>query len=370
MRLHEWGDLKSGQRRCPSLSMECSPAQDIILHSVEPKIVEFPFSELSGPLTPCERFYIRNHFLAPTLKTKSYVLRVVGDVNYPLRLTLNDLASMPQTSQAVVLECAGNNRGLLRKKYKGAQWTLGGVGCALWTGVPLARILELASPRERAIETIFIGADRGNVGHGTVNYARSLPIQEALRPEVLLANEMNGEALPEPHGGPLRLVVPGWYAMASVKWLTHIVVSRRRFTGHFQSVEYTYQTSRQDGFTEPKQVTRLHPKAQIARPVPAETIPRASYYTIYGAAWGSAEALTVEVSTDKGRSWNTVRVHPRRDRYAWSLWEYIWRTPDVSQRSVVLARARNACQRQEINGEISYDGYMVHKVEPVVVAVS
>ena len=183
---------------------------------------------------------------------------------------------MESRTIAATLECAGNNRIFLEPKVKGVQWGLGAVGNASWTGVPLSALLERAKIKAGAIEVILEGADEGEVDKtptpaGKISFCRSLPLGKA-RDDVLLAYEMNGEKLSATHGFPLRAIVPGWYAMASVKWLRRIIVTDKPFNGFYQSLDYTYW-DRSGPLPTLAPLTEQQIKAEIARPENGETVP-------------------------------------------------------------------------------------------------
>ena len=217
----------------------------LIIRQKEPTNLETPFDQLDSYLTPTRLFYIRSHFPAPKLDMANYRLRINGAVRNPLSLSYEQLRDMPSQTHVATLECAGNSRVFLIPQVSGAQWELGAVGNAEWTGVPLRDLLERAGLEAEACEVVLEGADRGTpkeepIPPGPVAYARSLPRVKALAPEVLIAYRMNGDDLPLDHGYPVRAVVPGNYGMASVKWLTHIQAVRMPFQGYWQTSDYGY----------------------------------------------------------------------------------------------------------------------------------
>src|SRR5436190_7633678 len=182
-----------------------------------------PFADLNSFQTPNELFYVRCHFPIPEIAAADWRLKIEGEVEEPFELDYAALRAMESRTVAATLECAGNNRIFLEPKVKGVQWGLGAVGNASWTGVPLSAVLEHAKLKADVVEVILEGADEGEVDKspkpaGKISFCRSLPASKALA-DVLLAYEMNGEKLSPTHGFPLRAIVPGWYAMASVKWL-------------------------------------------------------------------------------------------------------------------------------------------------------
>src|SRR5919108_5432179 len=189
-----------------------------------------PLEALRQPITPVGLHYLLIHFDIPFVDAASWRLEIGGRVERPLTLTLDDLKARPARMQAVTLECAGNGRALFEPAGKASQpWLAEAVGTAEWTGTPLAPLLEEAGVLPDAVEAVFTGLDRGVQGDVEHDYARSLPLDEALRDEMLLAYEVNGQPLPPQHGFPLRLVVPGWYGMTHVKWLAKITLITEPF---------------------------------------------------------------------------------------------------------------------------------------------
>ncbi len=203
-----------------------------------------PLEALRNDTTPPGLHYVLTHFDIPFIDTEHWHLQIGGAVRRSLELSLKALRRAPRISIPVTLECAGNGRSLLRPRPLSQPWQLEAVGTAVWTGVPLAYLLAQAGVEDDAVEVVFTGADTGVQGGVRQQFARSLPIAEALRPDIVLAYRMNGTDLPPQHGHPLRLVVPGWYGMASVKWLSSIQVLTKPFNGFQQTVAYRYQTGR------------------------------------------------------------------------------------------------------------------------------
>jgi DMSO/TMAO reductase YedYZ molybdopterin-dependent catalytic subunit len=317
----------------------------LITRQTDPENLEFPFSTLESFLTPTEQFYVRTHFEVPALEASSWRLTVEGAVERPLELGSDELRRMPARTVTALLECSGNGRVFLKPPQVGIRWGLGGVGNAEWTGVPLAAVLERAGVKPGAVEVILEGADQGEFREplpktpGAIPYARSLPLEKARRPEILLAYQMNGEDLPPRHGHPARAIVPGWYGMASVKWLKRIIVTDRPFLGYFQTFQYTLW-ERRHGLPSLVPVTEIEVKAQIARPAPYEVVPKGSTYRIHGAAWtGDSEVAKVEVSTDGGRTWTVAKLTGESIRFAWRFWEHAWATPARAGRQLLMARA-------------------------------
>jgi len=346
----------------------------LIVREQEPLNLEMPFSSLDGFITPNESFYVRCHFPVPEISANGWRLKIEGDVETPYQLSYDELREMESRTIAATLECAGNNRIFLEPKVKGVQWALGAVGNASWTGVPLAAVLEGAKPKAGAIEVILEGADEGVVDKtptpsGKISYCRSLPLSKA-RENVLLAYEMNGEKLSATHGFPLRAIVPGWYAMASVKWLRRIVVTDKPFNGFYQSLDYTYW-DRSGALPTLAPLREQQTKAEIARPEPGETIAANTNYRIHGAAWsGTGEITRVEISLDAGQSWKDARLVGDAVKNAWRLWEYEWQTPATAGRVTIMARAtdsRGGTQAAERGGDRGT--YMINHLLPVEVEI-
>jgi DMSO/TMAO reductase YedYZ molybdopterin-dependent catalytic subunit len=246
---------------------------------------------------PNAHFYVRNHFQIPDLDPEGWRLRVTGLVERELSLSLRDLHNLPTQTLVVTLECAGNGRALLDPPVEGERWGLGAVSTAEWTGVPLVEVLDRAGATSGAREVLFRGADGGEVEGrpGRTSFERSLTLDIARDGEVLLAYAMNGEALPVQHGYPLRAIVPGWYAVASVKWLTDIELIGVPFRGHYQTDKYRYEWE-EDGrvVTEPVSLQRV--RALITEPRADEEVGPGEL-AIRGVAWsGTAPVARVEVS--------------------------------------------------------------------------
>jgi DMSO/TMAO reductase YedYZ molybdopterin-dependent catalytic subunit len=351
-----------------------SSSEPLIVREQEPLNLEMPFSTLSQFITPNESFYVRCHFPIPEIATEDWRLKMEGEVEAPFALSYDELRGMESRTIAATLECAGNNRIFLEPKVKGVQWGLGAVGNASWTGVPLSALLGRAKIKANAVEVILEGADEGEVDKspkpaGKISFCRSLPLSKA-QADVLLAYEMNGEKLSATHGFPLRAIVPGWYAMASVKWLRRIIVTDKPFNGFYQSLDYTYW-DRSGALPTLAPLAEQQIKAEIARPENGEVVPANSIYRIHGAAWsGEADVTKVELSFDSGRAWNEAKLLGEPVKNAWRLWEYEWRTPAEPGRSALLARATDSRGRvQPVERSADRGTYMINHLLPVEVEV-
>jgi DMSO/TMAO reductase YedYZ molybdopterin-dependent catalytic subunit len=307
--------------------------------SASPFNAEAPPEALREDITRNELHYVRSNFALPD---HDGTLMVGGAIEHELRLTLDDLRALPAVERAVTLECAGNGRLAMRPLPSGEPWGDNAVSTARWTGALLRDVLARAVPTADAVEVLCTGADGGTSPSAAPAdrpvFARSLAIARATDPaaEVLLAYEMNGEPLPPDHGAPLRLVVPDWYAMASVKWLRRIDVLRQPFHGPFQTARYVYEWP--DRPHEP--VTSVRVRARVTDPLPGSVIP-AGPYTIRGKAWSGTGPVTgVELSFKGGGDWFPATVEPAAEPHAWQSWSLTWEaTPG---RHGIRARATDA----------------------------
>jgi len=304
-----------------------------------------PLEALRYDLTPTGMHYQLVHFDIPEVDPSSaWVLHIGGNVRRPMDVTVDDLRTRPAQTVPVTMECAGNGRALLEPRAISQPWLVEAVGTAEWTGTPLAAILEDAGLDDDVVELVFTGADRGLQGGVEQDYQRSLTVTEAMRPEVLLAYEMNGRPLEPQHGFPLRLLVPGWYGMASVKWLTSIDAVTEPFEGYQQADAYRFQTSDDDP-GEP--VTRIRVRALMIPPGIPDFVTRsrlvdAGPTRLRGRAWsGTAEVARVEVGVDG--NWADAELEPPVGGFAWRGWHYPW---DAEPGEHVLT-----CRATDVDGE-------------------
>ena len=353
-----------------------------IVRSESPLNLEMPFSTLDSFITPTKSFYVRTHFPIPAIDRNAWWLHIEGEVEKPFAIDYEQLLTLDPVTISVTLECAGNNRNFLEPKVKGVQWRLGAVGTAEWTGVPLSVLLDRATLKPNASEVILEGADRGMLEEpksppGELKFARSIPLEKARR-DVLLAYKMNGEDLPPEHGFPVRAIVPGWYAMASVKWLQRIIVNDRPFTGYYQTIDYAYwqrtdygHWQRGEEIAELTPLTEMQVKAEIARPAEGETVPANTSVPVHGAAWAcDAEITKVELSTDGGVTWKDAKLLGESKPNAWRLWEFNWQTPLSPGTQTLIARATDSRGlTQPVNRDPDRGTYMINHLLPIKVEV-
>jgi DMSO/TMAO reductase YedYZ molybdopterin-dependent catalytic subunit len=345
-----------------------------IVRGEDPINLEMPFETLDDFITPTKSFYVRTHFPIPVIDRDAWWLHVEGEVEKPFAINYEELLELESRTIPVTLECAGNNRNFLEPKVKGVQWGLGAVGTAEWTGVPLSTLLDRALVRPEAREVILEGADGGMLDDpksppGELKFARSVPLRKA-RGDVLLAYKMNGDDLPPEHGFPLRAIVPGWYAMASTKWLQRIIVTDQPFAGYYQTIDYAYWKRRGD-IAELAPLSELQIKAEIAKPVDGEVVAANSNVRVHGAAWTSdGEVTKVELSTDGGATWNEARLLGESKPNAWRLWEFDWRAPSEPGEARLITRATDSRgRRQPVERDADRGTYMISHLLPITVEV-
>lgn len=264
---------------------------------------------LDRAVTPTEAFFVRSNFDVPALDD-AHVISVGGEVKTPFQLTARDLKALPHRTLTVTVECAGNDRCALRPLPVGEPWNTGAVATAQWSGVPLKALLDRAMLNGVTQELLFEAAD----GDDKSGFARSLPVDKALHPDTLLATAMNGAPLTQAHGAPVRLVVPGWYGMASVKWVRQITALSAPFAGHFQTDKYVYDPGTG---TPPVPVREMRVKSFIALPPDGMPI-TAGKVTLRGFAWsGAAKIARVEVAISGGADWTPAVLGEELGPWAW-----------------------------------------------------
>ena len=333
-----------------------------------------PLEALRYPVTPTGMHYVLVHFDVPEIDVAGYELRVDGRVRAPLMLTLGELRSRPAVSMPVMMECAGSGRARLVPRPVSAPWHEEAIGCAEWTGAPLRGILEEAGLLDDAVELVFTGCDRGIDQNVEQDYQRSLPVEEAMREDVLVAYAMNGQPLPAAHGFPLRLLVPEWYGMASVKWLRSITAIAEPFEGVQQTMLYRYRRSEDDPGTP---VTRKKPRALMAPPGIPEFLSRvrrvrAGRTEILGRAWsGQGIVNRVEFSADGGRSWSDARLEPQPAAHGWTGWSYTWDAREPGDYELCVRATDDAGNVQPLEAADAWNqgGYAVNAVQRVPVEV-
>ena len=330
-----------------------------------------PLEALRYPVTPAGLHYLLIHYDIPAVDASDFALTVDGRVERPLSLSLDAFRERPVVELEVTLECAGNGRALLSPRPLSQPWLAEAVGTASWRGLPLAALLEEAGPLEDAVEVVFTGLDEGVEAGERQVYARSLTLEDALGGDALLAYKMNGQQLLPQHGFPLRLVVPGWYGMASVKWLNRVTLVSEPFTGYQQTHAYRF---RRDDDDPGEPLTRIFPRALMIPPGVAgfperERTVDAGPCRIEGRAWsGWAPVEAVEVSVDAGVTWTGAELGPPGPRWAWRSWSHDWQATPGDH--VLCCRARDvAGNAQPDEADWNVGGYANNAIQQVRVAV-
>jgi len=330
-----------------------------------------PLEGLRYDVTPTGMHYLLIHFDIPEVDLNDWSLKIGGLVNQPANLSLDDIKKLPSRTEVVTMECAGNGRALFSPRSVSQPWLLEAVGTAEWTGTSLKGVLEAVGVQKEAVEILFTGVDRGIQGEEIQDYQRSLTIDEATRDEVMLVYEMNGRPLEPQHGYPLRLIVPGWYGMTSVKWLDRIEAVAEPFNGYQMHATYRYaQTADDPG--EPVDLMRV--RALMVPPGIPDFLTRtrlleAGQVTLTGRAWsGRASISRVEVSTDGGASWSDAQLAPEQSQFAWRGWSSQWNATPGNHKLLVRATDSNG-NRQPVEPEWNIQGMgnnMAQEVDVVV----
>ncbi len=331
-----------------------------------------PLEALRWDLTPVGLHYLLIHYDIPEVDPAAWRLELDGLVGAPLSLSLDELRARPAREVVATMECAGNGRALLEPHVVSQPWLLEAVGTARWRGVPLRSLLDEAGAAEAAVEVLFTGLDRGVEGEEEQDYARSLPLDDALHEDVLLAYEVNGVPLPPQHGFPLRLLVPGWYGMTSVKWLARVTVLAEPFDGYQQRRSYRLRREEDE---EGIPVDRIQVRALMIPPGIPEfatraRVVRAGEHVLEGRAWsGEAEVAGVEVSDDGGVTWAEAELGPAAlGRWAWRTWRCTWDARPGERELCCRARDESGTV-QPLEPPWNLGGYANNAVQRVAVTV-
>ena len=313
---------------------------------------------IDGLLTPIPLFFVRSNYAVPRLDPSHWWLEVGGLVERPLRLSLTDLRAMPRRSLVAFLECSGNSRTRFEPAAEGTPWLEDAVGNAEWTGVEVRHILAQAGVRPEAIQMVSQGGDSPEMRRG-------LPLGVALDPDTLIVWEMNGEALPNAHGGPARLLVPGWGGIASTKWLVGLELIDHRFDGYWNAANYVLldEAGRETG-----RVERMPVKSVIATPATGARLDSGDL-VVAGSAWsGKGAVAAVDVSTDGGESYHPAEITEQAGPRSWVRFEYRWQAASGVHR----LRSRATDELGEVQPEVApwnAKGYQMNAIYEVQVEV-
>lgn len=328
-----------------------------------------PLEAMRYDLTPTGLHYLLIHFDIPEIDESAWRMRVHGAVTNELLLTMADIRALPRQRLAVTLECAGNGRARLSPRPLSQPWLVEAIGTAEWGGARLRDVIERAGLSDAALELVFTGADRGVQGDEVQDYARSLSVDDAVRDEVLLAYEMNGAPLEPQHGFPLRLVVPGWYGMTSVKWLSSIEAVSTPFEGFQQAVAYRLQAAADDPGSP---VTRIRVRALMIPPGIPDFFSRQRFVApgptaLRGRAWSGEGAVTrVEVGVDG--HWSDARLEAPVGPYAWRGWSFDW-TAEPGIHELSCRATDSAGNSQPVEQPWNYQGMANNMTQLVMVLV-
>ena len=320
-----------------------------------PYVAETPPDALDSWLTPNPLFYVRSQFNYPEINDDEWSLKLLSSKDSKI-FNLDDIKNLPKHTLPVTLECAGNNRADLDPTVSGNQLNNGAVSNAVWSGTPFNSVLETINLDQDIMEILFEGADVGSTSEGKAPepYRRSL------------AYEMNGEVLPIEHGYPVRLIVPGWYGMAHVKWLSKITTLTEPFSGYFQGEKYVLKY--RDGTKSP--VQEMQVKSTITSPSDNMTLKYGTTHTIKGHAWsGRTNVDRVEISVDQGQTWRLTELQGPTESYSWQLWTYEWSPKSLGQYTI-LSRATNDKGTQQPSESVWNElGYQVNGIKSISVQV-
>ena len=347
-----------------------SAKDNLIVRSESPTDFETPLHLLDGGwITANDIHYVRTHLLTPKVDLTSWSLAVEGEVDRPLKLKMNDIRTFNEAIRTVTLECSGNGRVYSDPPVPGLQWEKGAVGTARWTGVPVREVLNKAGLKISAKHIIMNGADEPLAS--APDFVRSIPVEKAMHPDTILAYQMNGEDIPLEHGFPVRLIVPGWEAAASTKWIVSIRVSETEADGFFFKTAYRIPNRPVAPGTavDPNDMvpyTVLDVKSIFTFPLEGATVRTGSSIELRGFAWaGEADITRVDVSTDYGRTWTTASLDPDKEKYAWRRFRHTWMTNRRGS-FVVMSRATDSQGRtQPLVPSWNPAGYMYNVIDRV-----
>jgi DMSO/TMAO reductase YedYZ molybdopterin-dependent catalytic subunit len=343
--------------------------EKLIIRSLRFYDLETPVNLLDSWITPVNLFFVRNHMSEPAeFDADTYRLKVSGEVEYPLALTLAELRKMTPATVTNTLECAGNGRAFYTPHVPGVQWQRGAVGNARWTGPRMKDLLDRAGVKSTAKFVAFFGLDEPP--EKVPKFVRGIPVEKAMDPDTLLAMQMNGAPLTKHHGYPVRALTPGWIGAASCKWLAEIRVLDKEYEGNFMNPGYRMPVQpvppggAVTGETRP--VTRLGVKSLITRPSDGTKVKVGAPVQLSGVAWaGEADVTKVEVSDDGGKTWQAAQLGKDHAKYAWRLWQYAWKPAKAGEYAVMVRASDSTGRVQPDNPGWNPSGYLWNGIERV-----
>lgn len=338
------------------------PSKDsrLIVRSTEPLNIETPLAALEGTITPLPLFFVRNNDTIPEIAPEDWALRIDGLVERPYTLTYDELRRLPSVSYVAVLQCCGNGRARFadgERQAEGLQWEDGAVGNAEWVGVPVRLLLDRAGVAACAVQAECIGGDEQRTTRG-VEVAK-------LREDAILAYAMNGAPLSRLHGGPVRLIVPGWGGINAIKW----IVGMRILDCESESVynQQKYIMLSEDGELEGK-VRELVVNSLISNLTPGMKL-QPGPQVIRGFAWSPHGGVErVDLSTDGGATWQPARLLADLGPHSWRQFEWIWEATPGSH--IIAARATDASgQTQPERVPFNHHGYLMNAIAKIPVEI-
>jgi sulfite oxidase len=345
----------------------------LILQNDRPEDLETPVSDFESWRTPTDVLFVRQHLPRPApIDPAAYRLSVNGLVSKPLTLTLADLQRLPQETIPATLECAGNGRAFFRPQVPGIQWSRGAVGNAEWSGPRVREVLALAGADPSAAFLEIDGADSG--AGGTPDFIRSMPMKKALDAATVLALRINGQPIPDIHGFPARLIVPGWCGSSFVKWVTRLSPAAARHNGFFMNPAYRFpKTAVPPGgaanAADLEPIEGMPVKSTITAPEDQATVALGPQ-VIRGFAWAGEEVIErVEVSTDGGSRWTDAELSPQRLRFAWRLWLIRWQPANPGYYTILSRATDSAGRVQPVVPLWNPSGYLYNAIDRVGVKV-
>ncbi len=335
----------------------------LIIRSLRFYDLETPVNLLDSWITPVNLFFVRNHMSEPTaFDSESYRLKITGEVEHPLELSLADLSKMEPATVTNTLECAGNGRAFYEPRVPGVQWQRGAVGNARWTGPRLKDVLQRAGVKETGRFIAFVGLDEPP--SKVPQFIRGIPVDKAMDPDTLLAMRMNGGTLLKHHGFPVRAMTPGWIGAASCKWLTEIRVLDKEFDGNFMKPGYRLPVNPVKpggdvvGDTQP--ITRLNVKSIFTRPSDGTKVKVGRDVPLTGVAWaGEAQIKAVYLSADAGQTWAAAtELGPENQKYAWRTWRSVWKPPKPGEYIIMVSATDSTRRKQPSTSPWNPSGYL------------
>ena len=359
----------AGALRAADDSVAIPGKRPMILHNDRPEDLETPLRYFDSWLTPTDAFFVRQHLPRPAaIDPAAYRLTVDGMVSRPLQLTLADLEKLPRQTLPATIECTGNGRGFFIPKVPGIQWGRGAIGNAEWSGPAVAEVLRRAGVSASAAWLESDGADTGVAA--TPDFIRAIPMQKALHPATLLALRMNGRPIPDIHGFPVRLIVPGWDGTSSVKWVIRISARQQPSGGFFMNPAYRFPRYNLPPGSPPKPaelevIEDMPVKSCITAPEDQSQV-QLGAVSVRGFAWAGEQAIErVEISTDGGSRWHDAELSTPKLPFAWRLFHYDWRPAEPGYYTILSRATDTAGSVQPIVPAWNPSGYLWNAIDRI-----